>query len=361
MNLFRVIPLLLIISINYSFADVKICLTGKLMQSLSSYKAPFYNGANLAANHDSNIYFPKFLYDEDPLAPIYKYKEMIKSKCDAMIGFEYLSDLQSINNLEKNTNIPIFTSYATTLDNQKLKNNIFIFKPTYNYLASKMYDFLESKFGNVNNVLIATETDRESTSEYEEAYRNIFDNKKIKYKVIHFLEKSPNIYDKFKGLKGKYKYIFLLAGSESSKTIANEINDDNTIFVGTENFGSSSAKTFWYLLNKNNKKNIKAYFIRNIDFNNKSNTLLNNFYSKYKSKYNAVPLTLSAYTYDAVNIVKNAISGGIFSYKNILKHDYVGVTGAYIKGGVFHRSKNYVIIKIKDGKYLIEKSYKDEK
>ncbi len=140
----------------------------------------------------------------------------------------------------------------------------------------------------------------------------------------------------------------MLSGAISSAKIADVINDHKTIFVGTENFGSSVSQTFFMRLND---KVINAYFIRNIDYLLPSHNLAA-FKKAYTMRFNQSPTILSAYTYDAMKIILGAQG----RYKKIDANsipfvNYTGVTGVQVKDNKFSPSHNRVILTVSDDGY----------
>jgi hypothetical protein len=144
----------------------------------------------------------------------------------------------------------------------------------------------------------------------------------------------------------------LLSGTIASAKAADLLNDHNTIFIGTENYGSSINQSFYIRL-KN--KNITSFFIRNLDFL-KTNSGLKSFQLEYTERYHSKPTLLSAYTYDATNIIlktlmlTDSLKSGQTGHIN-----YQGVTGAKLKDGHFYRSNSYVILSVQKDGYKYEK------
>ena len=96
-----------------------LCITGRVEKILPSYKNNFINAVNLSLQQHSvskKVVVKDFFYDNTPLAALYAYDRMIENKCQAIIGFEYLSDLMLIEKFQKNYDIPILTSYASSRD-----------------------------------------------------------------------------------------------------------------------------------------------------------------------------------------------------------------------------------------------------
>jgi len=130
------------------------------------------------------------------------------------------------------------------------------------------------------------------------------------------------------------------------------MNDHITVFLGTENFGSSVSQTFFMRLND---KVIHSYFIRNLDYIQPNDTL-SKFENTYTKKYHEKPMVLAAYTYDAMRIILKAFNKtGSVNTNSILSINYAGVTGAYLNNHQFYRSDNYVILSINNDGYVYEK------
>jgi ABC-type branched-subunit amino acid transport system substrate-binding protein len=356
MNSLKHISLILIftfMSKSLNAADLKICLTGKIVTNLPSYKESFENSARLAlieSKIHSGVKIETYYYNNKSLEPIQAYNRMIQANCSAIIGFEYLSDLMLIIKTQKTEKIPIFTSYASTIISDHPPRNIFIFMPTYNYLVDKMLFFLNEKFGKIDNVLLITEVNREEMLKYKQVYSKMLNEKKVKFDYFDLLENDNEFVQRFKlfMINKKYKYIFLLSGAIASSKIANLLDHNNVTFIGTENFGSSSSQTFYLLLNN---KNIQSYFIRNIDFLNHEKDIIS-FKKRYIKKFKTNPTVMSAYTYDATNIILKAFSK--FSHTqtdNIYAINFNGITGLRLKNGVLIRSKKYGILSIDQSGY----------
>ncbi len=363
MNLSTVYKILLLVFTAISMQQAEanssniICLTSRVAENLPTYKSSFENAAYLALQQSkaiNQVIIKTYFYANNPLAPAETYSKLKADNCSAIIGFEYLSDLLLAIKLQNNTNIPIFTSYASTENSNILPKNIFIFMPSYKYLAEKMVIFLQHKFGKLKNVLIITDLNREAMLGYKEAYTTLFKKERIKYDTLDILESDDQLVDKVKNYTHgkKYNYVFLLSGALTASKIANLMNDHQTIFIGTENFGSSVEQSFYIRLSD---KVIRAYFVRNIDFL-KFDPKLQKFRTVYIAKYHAEPTVLSAYTYDATRIILETLEKkGTINTDNIFQTNYDGITGAYIKDGAFHRSNKYVILSIGKNGYYAEK------
>lgn len=129
------------------------------------------------------------------------------------------------------------------------------------------------------------------------------------------------------------------------------MNDHRTIFIGTENFGSSANQS---LFSRLKDKDITAYIVRNLDFI-KLNRALQKFKNIYVEKYGLEPSPLSAYTYDAVSIILTTLKKqNKLNTNNILKTNYHGITGAYIHNNQFIRSNQYVILSIGKKGFIYE-------
>jgi len=331
---------------NASQKVVTICLTGKVETILPAYKAAFLNAADLALKNNSNTgsFLLKFyFFDNKPLAALRVYHEMLDDNCSAIIGYEYLSDLLLVSKEQKDTNIPIFTSYASSLNADQLPKNIFIFMPSYDYQAEKMVNFLEKKYGHLGNVLVLTEVDTTALAKYKEAYQYILGDKKIRFDTFDFLANDQSFDEKLKlFLRDKhYDYVFVLGAAVGSTKVIDIMNDHKTVFIGTEYFGSSTNQSVFSRLKD---KNVTAYIIRNIDLIKKTKAL-SDFSENYVMHYKMSPNPLAVYTYDAMNILIRAFDEfKSVSTNDILKLDYIGISKAYLKNGSFHRSSEYIIL-----------------
>lgn len=342
---------------NNLFASRTICLTGRIVEIIDSYGRSFHHAAEMALeenNLKNKIQLRYYFYDNKPLQPIYTYHKMIADGCSAIIGFEYLSDLLLVIKEQNIKNIPIFTSYSSLLSTDKIPNNIFVFMPTYDYHAAKMVNFLEKKFNFLNNLLLITEINREEMLRYKKAYSKELVKRNIQFYSYDFLTNDPLTLVKLKNYikNKKYKYIFLLSGATISAKIVDFLKISNAVYIGTENFGSTVSPSFYTRLT--NKK-IKAYFIRNLDYI-ESSKKLSSYKEKYVLRFKTLPTVMSAYTYDAVNIIsKTFLQTGSMDTNNIYKLSHQGITGAYIKNNKFFHSKKYIFLSVYDGGYQFEK------
>ena len=187
------------------------------------------------------------------------------------------------------------------------------------------------------------------------AYRNIVVPLQGKA-TFDFVENDSELTDKFikylDTTKKKYKFIFLLSGAIDSVNIANVIEDKDPVIIGTENFGSSNAASFYLRLTDKEKQ---IYFIRNLDFLN-ADAELTSFGDMYTETYLSKPLLISAYTYDATQIIlKSYEEFGEITLTSIRKLNYKGITGVKINQGQFNNSAKYIILKSTNIGY--EKSY----
>ncbi len=335
---------------------VTLCLTGKLELTLPEYKMSFINAVNLAQSHNAvskQVHIKTYFYDNKPLSAIRVYNEMLHDHCSAIVGFEYLSDLLLIEKIQLDHSIPIFTSYASSNDLDTMPNNFFIFMPSYDYQAKKMMDYLHGKFSKINKVLIITEVDRADLAKYKIAYESILNKEGIHYDQMDFIGDDNLFEEKLTQflINKSYDFVFLFSGAVGSTKIINQMNDHKITFIGTENFGSSTNQSLYVRLND---KKIKALTIRNIDFLKRSKEL-EVFVREYVKKYSILPSPLSAYTYDAVMIILKAFEANrSVTTENILKINYDGITGAYIKDKKFHRSNQYVILSIGEKGFVHE-------
>jgi ABC-type branched-subunit amino acid transport system substrate-binding protein len=341
---------------------ISICLTGRIEINLPSYREGFVNAANLAYKHSEikrSVVIKNYFYDDRPLSPIAAYKKMLKNNCSAVIGFEYLSDLLLVVKTQGVNKIPIFTSYSSTLGRNKLPENIFVFMPSYHFLSNTMINFLRKKFGHLNHLLLITEINRDSMKQYRQAYVQEFKKRKIKYETFEILENDKNLISKLNNFlknKGRFDYVFLLSGVIAATKIINELNNETTTFVGTENYGSSSSPSLYVRLTN---KNIQSYFIRNYD-SIKRSKLLKKFEDSYEKEFDSKPLSLSAYTYDATRIILNSIQKyNNVNINNILNINYIGASGIKIKNKIFYRSQEYIILKMTPSGYQYVESITD--
>ena len=359
-NILKIIVLIFFLSVCPAVMannQIKICLTGRVVENLKSYGQSFENAANLALDQGEKfgkVEIKNYFYNNRPLEPMHAYKKMVSEGCSAIIGFEYLSDLLLAIKEQKNNNIPIFTSYASTTEVDKLPNNVFIFMPSYDSQAKEMLNYLRSRFNKIDDVLLVTEINRDEMLKYKEVYSYVLNKEYIKYDTFDFLENDKEILNKLHTFlkKKKYNYVFLLSGAIASAKIADAMNNQNIIFIGTENFGSSVSPTFFMRLNN---KLIQSYFIRNLDFI-KPSPALQAFESIYTKKYHEQPTILAAYTYDAMRMILKAFKVvGFIDTHSISQINYNGITGAYINNGKFHRSTNYIILSVNKDGYKYEK------
>jgi len=332
--------------------EINICLAGRVEKNFPSYKQALVNSVTLAVDNSKlkdQVHIHDFFYDDRPLSPIVAYKKMIDNGCSAIIGYEYLSDLLLIEKFQQDKKIPIFTSYASGLDNEGFEKNIFIFRPSYNELSEKMTKFLLDKYGVLESVLLVTQISRDSMKDYKSAYMNQFKQQGINYDSFDFVENDIDLKDNINeyiiSQQKKYQYIFLLSGAIDSARVANAIEDNNIVYIGTENFGSSSAASFHIRLSD---KKTKSFFIRNLDYVD-ANEKLQTFSDFYKKTYDKLPLIISAYAYDATNIILESYKNfGDVSIPDINKVEYEGVTGIQVHEGNFYASKKHVILKSTD-------------
>jgi hypothetical protein len=338
---------------------IKVCLAGRVMANLPSYGSSMINAVNLVIADEhlgGRVLVESYFYDNKPLEPVYEYKKMVDNGCSAIIGYEYLSDLILLKNMNSSIEIPIFTSYASTRKGESIKENIFIFMPDYDYLAENMIDFLKGKYSGFDNILLVTDIGREDLKRYKDSYIKIFKKHRIKYEVYDFLERDLKVKSDLLSINShkQFKYIFLLSGVVGSSAIADALNNKDVVFVGTENFGSYNFQSFHDLI-KN--KNIKAHFIRNIDFDGKSHAL-SSFESDYFKKFGENPSLLSAYTYDAMRIItKVYLDHHEVNSKYILQTPYRGITGISINSNGFNRSHSSIVLTNLSGGYIFEKYY----
>lgn len=342
----------------YVFASIPICMTGKLETTLPEYKSAFLNAVHLALSKSplsrQQVQVKTYFFDSKPLSPLRAYGQMMRDHCAAIIGFEYLSDLLLIAKFQQDETIPIFTSYASSNYGDKLPKNIFLFMPSYDYQAKKMLEFLNAKFGSLNKVLVITEVDRVDLAKYKIAYEKQFKQATISYEQFDFIGNDELIEKKLASFitNKTYSFVFVFSSAVGSTKIINFMNNHKTIFIGTENFGSSTNQSLFVRLND---KKLLAYIIRNIDFL-KQNKELANYRHEYIKQYKTMPNPLSAYTYDAMRIIlKTLEKNHVINTKAVLGTDFQGMTGEHIKDGQFYRSNQYVILSISKKGFVYER------
>lgn len=327
--------------------NYRICLTGRLEQSLPIYKSYMVNSTNLAV--ETNKFKPSvevktYFFDSKPLSAIIAYQQMINDNCNAIIGFEYLSDILLISK-QAGGKIPIFTTYASSLESDTIPNNIFMFMPTYNELARKMMRFLVLKHKAPKSVLLITEVDRPDLARYKIAYAKLLSEMKIPYNTFDYLENDGNMERnlKLKTTSKTYDFVFVLTGAVGAIKAISLLNNHKTTFIGTENFGSSTNQSVYVRLND---KNLHAYTIRNLDFLAK-NKFLATFETKYISRFHEKPSPLCVYTFDATNFILHSLKQfGKINTSNLTSINLAGLSGAEFRNGIFHRSRLSTILAI---------------
>lgn len=337
----------------------KICLTGRIVESLPSYGRGMQDAAHLALKQSGlagKVKIESFFYNNSPLSPISAYHRMLKSGCSAIVGFAYLSDLKLVAKVQKNLTIPIFTSYANTEFDKPIAKNIFIFRPSYHLLARKMLAFMKKHYQKINRVLLVTEVSRDSMKAYKRAYVSLLKQSNIQFETFDFLESGHDLVKNLKSYlktQKKFDFIFLLSGAISAAKVVDNLNERNTVFIGTENYGSSSSATFYIRLKK---RDIESYFIRSLDLL-KPNKLLAGFECAYRATYHIKPLILSAYTYDAVRLSLASLKQyGTLSTEAVKKTVYHGITGIRSGSGQFSPSRQWIILKVSDKGYQYVKA-----
>lgn len=356
------IKLILLISLTlvsfsaYGFTPISICMTGKLETTLPEYKNSFLNAVHLALSQSAashQVRIKTYFYDSKALSPVRAYNQMMRDHCAAIIGFEYLSDLLLITKFQRDGTIPIFTSYASSNSWDKLPKNIFLFMPSYDYQAKKMLSFLHNKFEPLNNALVITEVDRIDLAKYKIAYEKLLKQEKITYDQFDFIGNDEQFEEKLTNfLTNKaYSFVFVFSSAVNSTKIINFMNNHKTIFIGTENFGSSTNQSLFVRLND---KKLFAYTIRNFDFL-KQNRLLANYKREYLEQYKTLPNPFSVYTYDAMKIIlKTLEKKHVINTDAVLKIDFHGISGVEIKDTQFYRSHQYVILSISESGFVYE-------
>jgi ABC-type branched-subunit amino acid transport system substrate-binding protein len=276
---------------------------------------------------------------------------MEKAGCDVIIGYSYLTDLLLVNNKIKNIKIPIFTPYATANNLSIFSKNIFFFRPNQNFLASKMINYLKMKKYDLKNVLLITDVGRSQTLDYKKSYAQLLREDKISFDSLDILENDPKLIEKLQTQvnKRKYKYIFLLSGAVASAKIANALTDKDIVFIGTENFGSSTSKSF---VSRLGKKNITSMFCRNLSYLDLKNKKLQSFSNEYRKQFEKMPTLLSAYTYDASSIIIKALyRSENLNMRSFLSEGFEGVTGIKISNKKRLVSSYYSILSVVNNDY----------
>ena len=198
---------ILIICQYASAASSKICLTGRIVSSLPSYGQSFINAAQLAVgdNNASLVEIKTYFYAGSQTGSIEAYKQMISDKCTAIVGYEYLSDLLMVEKYQKMTDIPIFSTYSSSLSSESVPRNIISFVPYYNFLSQKMVEFLV-KTEHIEKILIITDVGRDEMLRYKNAYTGLLKDRSIQYATFDYVENDPNYLFNLqkKMLKNKY-------------------------------------------------------------------------------------------------------------------------------------------------------------
>lgn len=338
--------------------SINICLTGKLAESLPVYKTFISNAANLAweeNGQNQHIHIAYYFFDNKPLSAIRAYDQMIGNHCSAIIGYEYLSDLLLVSKINNKSEIPIFTSYASSLSHESISNNIFMFMPYYDTTSNIMIKFLKKRFGKLDKILIITEIDRPDLARYKISYEKILRENNSTFDSFDYLqndatfEKNLISFSKNKA----YRFVFVLTGAVGATKALNIMNNHKTIFVGTENFGSSSNQSVFPRLHD---KLIRAFTIRNIDFLAKT-PAMQALEQRYQNRFGVNAGPLSIYTYDAMNIIIRSFKkfGGVDS-NSVLRLNINGITGARIHNGRFYRSNQTALLSMgKNGFELCDK------
>lgn len=333
-------------SIFASQPSIQICLTGKLAESLPVYKTFISNAANLAWEENGknqNIHITYYFFDNKPLSAIHAYDQMISHHCSAIIGYEYLSDLLLVSRLNNKSKIPIFTSYASSLSHEHISNNTFMFMPYYDTTSNIMIKFLKKRFRKLNNILIITEIDRPDLTRYKISYEKLLRENNSTFDSFDYLqndttfEKNLILFSKNK----TYRFVFVLTGAIGATKALNIMNNHKTIFIGTENFGSSSNQSVFPRLHD---KSINVFTIRNIDFL-AATPAMQAFERRYQNRFGVNASPLSIYTYDAMNFIIHSFKK--FSnadVSSLLKINMHGVTGARIYKGRFYRSNQAALL-----------------
>lgn len=329
--------------------SLNICIASRVGASLPAYKTAIYNAARLATEkYNIDVTLTPFFY-KNPLDPIRIYDKMIESKCDAVIGYEYLTDVCLLEKTRK-INIPIFSLYGSNYKQSNILNNIFFLLPSYYSQAKDMLDYMKSKLSLNNNskLLLLTNVSSESMKTYGKAYQSLLGKEHINYKKIIFADEDKDIVYKVLNelKKDKYNFIIILSSSTQASDIINGVDSDKYTYIGTDMFGSSVAPTLLYQLKDLNNK---IYFVRNIDtaFDKK----VSSFNQEYYKEFDIDPLMISLYAYDAVNvIIKSYKKFGFVATRSIDGINYNGISGINIANNKYNQSTHFTVLKVgKDG------------
>ncbi len=335
----KVISFLLIIIIsNPCFSkDLTVCLADRIVKSIPYYGKSFVNGAELAIStftQKDRVKLKTYFYDWEPLDAIKAFKAMQDDSCSVIVGFSYLTDAMLVD--RRNVSLKIFSPFAGFYGTPKLSNNFFTFKPPLEKFSESIIK-LSLRIGKKRPYIVFVEENRNSSLEYLKAYKNSLRSRHIKFKVFHILEGSNKIESVLADNSSvlSKSNIILLSGVVTSSKIINSLSDKENIFFGTENFGSSTAKS---IFNRINNKKEKIYFARNLDYIDKTNHKLSSFRTLYKSKYNTDPTVLSAYTFDAVSASLEAYKLNPLEKLDFSNPSYNGITGIAFKNNTYSRS-----------------------
>ncbi len=336
MRLFSLLALLLF-SYN-SFANSKICLSDHIFKSFKSYGQSLENAVKMAIDENNEkVIVEKHYFDKSPLAVLKAYQEMVKSKCDGIIGFSYLSDLMTLSKSNNDISIPIFSPYGSTYS-VKLQDKIKLMQPSQEKMAGAIINFLNLKYKD-QEITVITDLRRIEMQEYKKAFKNLSKETQFKVKYIDSVKDTINK----ESIKSLTKIVITFTGTQiAAKLIKN--TDDKKFFIGVETYGSKTSPSLLRLIGKNPKKEIFSF--RNLSYSS-ADKKITAFYNRYIKKYSKPPTILSVYGYDSTKILLN-----IFNKR---KDEYNGLSGVRYKNGNPIPSNNYVIVSPSMDYKLIQK------
>ena len=325
MRLFSLLALLLFSST--SFANNKICLSDHIFKSFKSYGKSLENAVQMAIDENNEkVIVEKHYFDKSPLAALKAYQEMVKSKCDGIIGFSYLSDLMTLSNSNSDISIPIFSPYGSTYS-VKLQDKIKLLQPPQEKMAGAILNFLILKYKG-QEITVITDLRRIEMQEYKKAFKKL--SKETQF-TVKYIDSIKDTIDK-ESIKSLTKIVITFTGTQiAAKLIKN--TDDKKVFIGVETYGSKTSPSLLRLIGKNPKKEIFSF--RNLSYV-LADKKVTEFYNRYLKKYSKPPTILSVYGYDSAKI--------LLSIFNNRKDEYDGLSGAKYKNGNTTPSNKYVIV-----------------
>jgi hypothetical protein len=265
------------------------------------------------------------------MAPMKLYPQLKEAGCDAIIGFSYLADLLIFVEARKRdqsnafSRVPIFTPFATVEPEKKLDlQNVFFFNLPPSHLVQSMFDYLNINH-KISDPIIITEINRLEMQAYRDAYDRIF--RKNKWPVTHISIHENGALPQGQisaGLK-QGRTIVLLGGVVSSAKVINMAVNEKPLFVGTENFGSSTSMS---LFNSLTSKNHSVLFVRQLDMLQKKQQE-SSFLKHYRTSFgNQDPSILAIYGYEAAKVMGLAVQKfQKLTAETIRKTKYYGGSG----------------------------------